>query len=394
MKSHSIQQISTIPMIKYKYYCECCKYNTNRSSHWKRHLYTNKHFERIMNSHSKLLENVGITNMENYKKSSPDTLSSITHQTNDLSTSSEYYCGYSLQKSLKEGHQHSNLMERNIHTIQDPDIEYNSNETTSTEIEDTTSEYTDNTCICGKKYKHRQSLYKHRKICIVYKLNGNQLENNELTQCNIHNQSTKSTHINEELERRDKQINILLNELSEVRKVLIDVVAKNTELSSIPKTVNTQVNIMNYLNNECKNALNLSDFIQQIKLSFEDVLHIGDAGWISGMEKTFVRELRDMDHTRRPIHCSDKKRKLFYIKDENEWNKDEDQTMIQNAIRNFNTKQCKTYLEWKNTQNMDSDAIFENAMKIHSNVCEPCRDGGEKSKQKIVDYLTELQPGI
>ena len=98
-----------------------------------------------------------------------------------------------------------------------------------------------------------------------------------------------------------------------------ELMLKCTELAEKPTTINnttnnTQLNVMNYLNTECKDAMNLTDFINSFEFSIKDLEMLNSKGYQEVMEKTFVKQLCDMDKTKRPIHCSDKKRKSFLYK--------------------------------------------------------------------------------
>ena len=108
------------------------------------------------------------------------------------------------------------------------------------------------------------------------------------------------------------------------------------ELAKEPKTIiqkqhNNSFNLNNFLNIQCKDAMNLSDFLEQLKVTFNDLIYLGDHGFIKSVQNTFVKQLKDLDQTKRPIHCTDRKRKTLYVKDENKWEKDDEK--IQKTIK-------------------------------------------------------------
>jgi len=161
-----------------------------------------------------------------------------------------------------------------------------------------------------------------------------------------------------------------------------------------PRTINNnQFNIMNYLNNECKDALNLTEFIDQINYTFNDLLQITDEGWVENVKNTFVKKLIDMEQTKRPIHCSDKKRKTFYVKDNDVWEKDKVYEKLTESINRFHNKQSQVYIKWKQINKKkvySDDSLLNKSMFMNIELCKMSCENGEKLKQKIVNCMTEL----
>ena len=102
-----------------------------------------------------------------------------------------------------------------------------------------------------------------------------------------------------------------------------------------------------FLNEECKNAMNLTDFVDQFHVSLEDLHYTRDNGFAQGITNIFTKQLKDMDPTTRPIHCSDSKRLQFYVKDENEWVKDTDGEKLNSTINKIKIKQANSLTEWE-----------------------------------------------
>jgi hypothetical protein len=118
----------------------------------------------------------------------------------------------------------------------------------------------------------------------------------------------------------------------------------NTINSNNNKTFNLQV----FLNETCKDAINLTDFVNQIQLSVSDLEETGKLGYAEGISKVFIKNLNDIDFTQRPIHCSDSKREILYIKDDNQWNKeDENKSHLSKAIKQVANKNIKQISEWQ-----------------------------------------------
>jgi hypothetical protein len=120
----------------------------------------------------------------------------------------------------------------------------------------------------------------------------------------------------------------------------------NTTVNQTNNT-NNKFNINMYLNEECKNAINFSDFIKNIEVSYEDLTNNAQLGFVNGISKIFIDNLNRMAINERPIHCTDVKREIMYIKDDGKWNKEVDDTKLQNAIKTVSYKSLGKLLVWK-----------------------------------------------
>ena len=131
---------------------------------------------------------------------------------------------------------------------------------------------------------------------------------------------------------------------------------------------NNKISINVFLNEHCKNAMNLTDFVENIKVSLEDLEYTNQHGYAKGISNIFTKHLTDMAVTERPIHCSDKKRLQFYIKDSDEWKKDEKHENIDITIDEISRKQFFHIKEWEK-QNPDYLTNDEKRKKWHAMVC-------------------------
>ena len=111
---------------------------------------------------------------------------------------------------------------------------------------------------------------------------------------------------------------------------------------------NNTISINFFLNEQCKNAMNLTDFINQLNVSLEDLQYSKNNGFIEGVTNIFTKQLKDLKPTERPIHCSDKKRLQFYVKDDDKWCKDSNNEKIDETIYNIKMKQTSKLTEWEN----------------------------------------------
>ena len=114
-----------------------------------------------------------------------------------------------------------------------------------------------------------------------------------------------------------------------------------------------------FLNDQCKNAMNLSDFIERIEISHDDLENNAQLGFVNGMTKILMDNLRQLTLHERPIHCTDIKRETLYIKDENVWEKERSNEKLENAIQEVSRKSLQSLIDWKKTNpeydNLDSD---------------------------------------
>jgi hypothetical protein len=194
-------------------------------------------------------------------------------------------------------------------------------------------------CNCGHKYTHIQSFNRHKKNCI---------KQNVIIQNTDDNKDLKiliSTLVNQNQ-------NILL-ENKEMREMVKDIIPKIGNNNN-----NTTINKFNlnlFLNEECKDAINLTDFVETLKLEFEDLDNTREKGYITGITNIFVRGLRQLDFNKRPIHCSDLKREVLYVKDNNIWEKDSNEKdKLKKALAVVSKRQINKIKEWeKNYPNWD-----------------------------------------
>jgi hypothetical protein len=195
---------------------------------------------------------------------------------------------------------------------------------------------------CHKLYKTASGLWKHNKICLK-----------------LHDESTNiiiSHNIQTSLPSEDnKTLTSMVLELmksnTELQKQLIDV-CKNTSNMNINNNNNNNnktFNLLFFLNEQCKDAMNISDFANSFDLQLSDLESVGELGYVEGITKIMVDKLNSMDIYKRPIHCSDAKREIIYVKDADVWTKEEkDNPKLRQAIKNVSFKNMKLVYNWSN----------------------------------------------
>ena len=188
-------------------------------------------------------------------------------------------------------------------------------------------------CFCGSGYKYRQGLWKHRKSCIDFINSENQnlyLETEKKDLTNIG--GFDSNFLKFLLENNTENIkNIVMEVCKQVQpNNNMSNSYNTTQTNSHNKTFNLQI----FLNETCKDAMNLSDFINSIDLQLSDLESVGKLGFVNGISNILIKNLNAMDVTKRPVHCSDTKREVMYVKEDGKWEKDEiDNAKLRKAIK-------------------------------------------------------------
>jgi hypothetical protein len=206
-------------------------------------------------------------------------------------------------------------------------------------------------CItCDKEYKAKNSLWYHMKKCpglVVKQPVVEPLENKLISLDN----PAKSLEIITDLLKQNKELHEQIIEMSKEPKIINNIT--NNNISNSNNTTNNQFNLNVFLNEECKNALNIMDFVRSLNLTVEDIEETGRLGYVGGMTRIFVNALKDMDVKMRPIHCTDIKRETVYVKDQDTWEKDNaDKNKLKSALKQVARKNLQMLPEWQQ-QNPD-----------------------------------------
>jgi hypothetical protein len=205
-------------------------------------------------------------------------------------------------------------------------IKHISRHTTDIQHENTPHVYI---CSCGKEYNHRASLWNHKKKCKGVEQEQTQvpppLDSSLVIELLKQNQEFKELMIEQHKRMTEQQDTII--ELSKN--------AGNTTINNnTNNTMNNKFNLNVFLNETCKDAINLNDFIQSIELTIDDFVNTGEVGYVKGISSMILERIRDMHPHVRPIHCTDLKRETVYVKDSDIWSKeDENKTHIRKAVR-------------------------------------------------------------
>jgi len=234
-----------------------------------------------------------------------------------------------------------------------------------------------NPCICGKKFRHSSSLYRHKKICVLPHDNPNHTNSDKVVDEPDHtivsDQSLMSFLIKQNQEFKDMIV--------EQNKTIVDAIKQcsssisNSTVNSHNKTFNLQV----FLNEECKDAMNITDFVNSINLQLSDLESVGQLGYVEGISNIIIKNLKALDVTKRPVHCTDPKRETIYIKDGDVWEKDEDDNKkLRKMIRSVAFRNCKNtrLFKEKYPECMDGESKYSD---IYNKIIIEVMGGGPKS---------------
>jgi hypothetical protein len=353
--SHRITQLTKFRDNKRatKYACESCNFITSRFNDIKRHIKTDKHLTNLV---SDTMSNIYACNKCDYVTSR----------------------SYNLKRHIDKVHKFDSKVSKKMR------------------------------CLCGKQYAYKQSYIRHINDCIKYQnftnthgLNDNTIDldtcSTELQHSNAIISQDVSEIINNYQTHKDEYSNTMKELLLTVLGDYKDLVSKAIEQPTVvnnSQTIKNQQNnnsfsIKNYLNTECKNAMNLSDYVSQIKITFDDLMYMKDHGLVKSFENTFVKGLKEMDQNMRPIHCSDVKRGNFYVKDEDTWTRDAENEKIIDTLKVITDQQCDVLKQWKllNKDWLDNEVKQEHANIVTRKIVDIY---GEKIQKQILNLLKQL----
>tara|TARA_Y100000816_G_scaffold265986_1_gene226230 strand:+ start:302 stop:1156 length:855 start_codon:yes stop_codon:yes gene_type:complete len=183
-------------------------------------------------------------------------------------------------------------------------------------------------CLCGKSYKHRQSLYTHQSKCTF---------KDKESVCEKISENLSQEFVLDVIKKQQDQITELTNTIKEMAPLINSNTVNN----------NQKFNINVFLNEQCKDAINMSDFIKSLKVNLEELDIIKENGLAEGISKTIINNMSKLSIYERPLHCTDIKRETLYIKEDDTWTKDKNKEKIKEAIKKTSSKNYNALQEWK-----------------------------------------------
>jgi len=235
---------------------------------------------------------------------------------------------------------------------------------------------------CCRQYNDRSGLWRHKKKCTI--------------------KIGSTTLIPDTIEEQKELIQFLLKENSEFKQLMLEQNKMMIELAkksgnhnnshNITNNTNNNFNLNFYLNETCKNAMNIMDFVKQLPVSIKHLEDTSRLGFAEGISKIFIDGLKQMNVSDRPIHCSDPKREILYIKDNNEWNKETDNKLIlTNAIKHVAHKNLKQISEWvkiyPDCQNSESNKNDKYLKIVYESMSGSSEEESNKNYSKIIKNI-------
>ena len=187
---------------------------------------------------------------------------------------------------------------------------------------------------CYKSFNDRAGLWRHTKKCKTKEdINSEFIDKDQLILMLI---KQNADLIKESSEFK----NIIIAQNTSTQNIMMEVIKTGTHNTNITNTNshNKAFNLNFFLNETCKDAMNIMDFVESIKLQLSDLEKVGELGYVEGISNIIVKNLKELDVNKRPVHCTDKKREIMYIKDEDKWEKDEDKKKLHKVVRKVTCK--------------------------------------------------------
>jgi len=221
-------------------------------------------------------------------------------------------------------------------------------------------------CDCGKILMSKSGLWKHTKVCK-----------------NLYESVTEKDDIIEKDDINEKELIImLLKQNSELMELIKNGTINNTNSHNTTNSHNKAFNLNFFLNETCKDAMNIMDFVDSIQLQLSDLENVGKIGYVNGISNIIVKNLKELDVEKRPVHCTDKKRETMYVKDENKWEKDEENNKIRKAIKRVVSKNQRLIPKFKEAHPDCNTYHSKFSDQYNKLILESCGGSGDNDLEK------------
>ena len=243
-------------------------------------------------------------------------------------------------------------------------------------------------CECGKLYKERSGLWRHKKKCDYKEIVKN--ENIELENKDI-NKSKDPENIDENLNYKEMFLEMMKqnNEMQQTMRNMIPKLGNITTNNTNTTNNYTKFNLNVFLNEECKDALNLQDFVNSLEIQLQDLELTKNDGLASSISNIILKGLNELEIHRRPIHCTDIKRDILYIKDEEKWVKDNEKAKMRESINDIANKQRMALNTWTEAHPnwMEDEKLKDEYVKLCNKLMQPLTEK-EKDQNKIIKKVS------
>jgi len=238
-------------------------------------------------------------------------------------------------------------------------------------------------CVCGKSYGYRASLYNHKKHCKMIMQSG--MNENTI----VGDKINITTEIFMKLMNDNQEmIKIIKEQQLQLNTIIPKIGNVTTNNNMTTNMTNNNFNLNFFLNEKCKDALNISEFIESLKITLEDLQYSRSNGLVQGISNVMIRGLKELDIYKRPIHCTDVKRDTMYIKDKEKWEKDESHEKMRNTIIKIANKERNAINSWveQNPNWFDTEEKQMEYLTLINKICEPI-ENDVKNEKKIIKII-------
>ena len=277
-------------------------------------------------------------------------------------------------------------------------------------------------CICGNTYNHKSSFSRHKRTCLILKSSKKEYENTDTNydnniEDNIENNSTKvidndilcsdskdiiTKHMFMELINDNKEMMKIIKEQQEqIKKQQEQIITIIPKVGNITNNITNNTNSNNttnnfnlnvFLNEKCKDAINISEFIESLQITLDDLLFSKKNGISKGITDVMIKGLKELDVYKRPIHCTDIKRDTMYIKDEDKWQKDDNHDKMKNTIVKIAYKERNALEQWANDNPdwMETESKQIEYLTMMRSICEPIENYNNYERKIIKNVGKEI----
>ena len=250
-------------------------------------------------------------------------------------------------------------------------------------------------CICGNSYKYRPGLAKHKRMCSeVNKSHKSSTDvlNDDII-CSDNNIVITKDMFMELVNDNKEMIKIIKGQQEQINNIIPKIGNTTNNTTNNNTTMNNNFNLNVFLNDKCKDALNISDFIDSLKITLEDLLFSKTKGISRGIADVMIKGLKELDVYKRPIHCTDIKRDIMYIKNEDKWLKDDNHEIMKNTIVKIADKERSALQQWAidNPDWIETEAKQIEYLTMIKSICEPIENYNNYEKKIIKNLGKEIQ---
>ena len=261
-------------------------------------------------------------------------------------------------------------------------------------------------CSCGKEYSSRQSLHRHKNKCNYEEKEENIIEKSDepdykellfeaMEQMKKKDEIVSDTM--EQMKQKDEQVSDAMTQMKEHQKQITDMLPlighhNNNKTTNNNTTNNNKFNLNFFLNTQCKDAMSIQSFMENLSIGSKELEHMGDVGFLNGMIDIFNNTIGNMDIHKRPLHCTDKKREVLYFKQGDEWEKDStDKQQLKKLIKDVETKNYYNVRDWSRAHK-DSFTSETAAGDQYMKIATEALGGADSTKDTI--YLSKIMKHI